>query len=239
MLCTDSMAGAVKSALKPYQVTAAREMGNPERADREALMEVYGYRNKGVLGVIRLYCRQGYGLVLNRLAGIAPPPGLRVALQRARGVKIGKHVYLGFDADIDNLHPHLITIEDHVTIGHRVMIFTHRNPGLSTEIKEKYFPPFVAPTTIKRGAWVTTGSIVLAGVTVGEVSVVGGRSVVRRDVEPYTVVVGNPARMVRRLERETDTRGSLERSGRPTRRVGYEQLGHKGVEVEDGRGGAQ
>ena len=160
-------------------------------------------------------------------------------MQRARGVKIGKNVYLGYGVDLDNLYPDLITIEDGATVGHRAMIFAHSNAGWCTEIKEKYFPSFVAPTTIKKGAWVTSGSIVLAGVTVGEVSVVGAGSVVKKDVEPYTVVVGNPARMVRRLERETDTRGSLERSGRPTRRVGYEQLGHKGVEVEDGRGGAQ
>jgi len=209
------------------------------KRDREALMGVYGYRNKGVLGVIRLYCRQTYSLMLNQLARMAPPPGLRVALQRARGVKIGKHVYLGFDVEIDHIRPDLVTIEDYATVGQHVMVFSHRNAGSSAEIKEKYFPSFVAPTTIKRGAWVTAGSMVLAGVTVGEVSVVGAGSVVKKDVEPYTVVVGNPARMVRRLEREADTQGRLERSGLPTRRVGYEQLGHKGVEVEDGKGGAR
>jgi len=176
-------------------------MGDLERADREALMELYGYRNRGVLGVMRLYCRQAYGLVLNRLAGMAPSLGLRVALQRARGVKIGKHVYLGFEVDIDMIRPDLITIEDHVTIEDRVMIFAHSNPAWSAEMREKYFPPFVAPTTIKKGAWVRAWSIVLAGVTVGEVSVVDARSVIRRDVQPYTEVAGNPAWLVRRLER--------------------------------------
>lgn len=214
-------------------------MENPEKVDRQALMGLYGYRNKGMLGVMRLYCRQTYGLVLNWLAGMAPPSKLRVALQRARGVKIGRHVYLGFGVYIDHICPDLVTIEDHATIGHRVMIFTHRNPGWSTEIKENYFPPFVAPTTIKRGAWVTTGSIVLAGVTIGEVSVVGAGSVVKGDVEPYTVSVGNPAMMTRRLEHGTDTRGCLEPSSGPSRRVLYSQTGHQILKGEDERHGAE
>ena len=214
-------------------------MEDCEKADRQALMEVYGYRNKGVLGVVRLYGRQTYSWVLASLARNAPPPKLRVALQRARGVKIGKHVYLGFGAYIDHIRPDLVTIEDHVTIGHRVMIFAHRNPGLSMEIKEKYFPSFVAPTTIKRGAWVTTGSIVLAGVTIGEVSVVGAGSVVKEDVQPYTVVAGNPATVVRELERGSDTLSRFEPSSRPSRRVGYGQTGYRILKGEDEGHGAE
>jgi len=181
-------------------------MENCKKVDREWLMETYGYRNKGVFGVIRLYCRQTFSLVLNELAGIALTSELRVALQRARGVKIGKNVYLGFSVYIDHLHPELVTIEDEVCIGHRSMVYTHSNAGWCTEIKEKYFPSYVAPTTFKKGAWVTTGCTILAGVTVGEVSVVGAGSVVRRDVLPYTLVTGNPARVIRKLVPRAESR---------------------------------
>jgi len=181
-------------------------MDDCKRVDREWLMETYGYRNKGAFGVIRLYCRQTYSVVLNWLAGMALSSEMRVALQRARGVKIGKNVYLGFGVYIDHLHPELVTIEDEVTVGHRSMIYTHSNAGWSTEIKEKYYPSYIAPTTFKRGAWVTSGCTILAGVTVGEVSVIAAGSVIRKDVLPYTVVAGNPARLARRLERGTDTR---------------------------------
>jgi len=55
------------------------------------------------------------------------------------------------------------------------------------------------PITIGHGAWLGSGAIVLPGVSVGEEAVVGAGAVVTRDVEPRTVVAGNPARVIRRL----------------------------------------
>ena len=53
---------------------------------------------------------------------------------------------------------------------------------------------------IKQGATVGAGAVVLPGMTIGERAMVGAGAVVTKDVEPDTVVVGNPARVVRRLE---------------------------------------
>ena len=55
------------------------------------------------------------------------------------------------------------------------------------------------PIRIGRNVWIGFDSCILPGVTIGEGAVVGARSVVVRDVEPYTVVAGNPARVVRKL----------------------------------------
>ena len=55
------------------------------------------------------------------------------------------------------------------------------------------------PVRIGRAAWVGFDSCILPGVNVGEGAVVGARSVVTSDVEPFTIVAGNPARVVRRL----------------------------------------
>lgn len=63
------------------------------------------------------------------------------------------------------------------------------------------------PVRIGRGAWIGFDSCVLPGVTVGEGAVVGARSVVTAAVEPFTIVAGNPARVVRRLTDEEMTRG--------------------------------
>jgi acetyltransferase-like isoleucine patch superfamily enzyme len=57
----------------------------------------------------------------------------------------------------------------------------------------------MAPITICNKAWIGFNSIILKGVTVGEGAIVGAGSVVTRDVEPYTIVAGNPARAVRKL----------------------------------------
>jgi len=56
------------------------------------------------------------------------------------------------------------------------------------------------PIHIDRNVWIGFDSCVLPGVTIGEGSIVGARSVVVEDVPPFAVVVGNPARLVRRLE---------------------------------------
>jgi carbonic anhydrase/acetyltransferase-like protein (isoleucine patch superfamily) len=56
------------------------------------------------------------------------------------------------------------------------------------------------PVRLGRNVWIGFDVCVLPGVTIGEGSVVGARSVVAEDVPPYTVVAGNPARVIRRLE---------------------------------------
>jgi acetyltransferase-like isoleucine patch superfamily enzyme len=58
----------------------------------------------------------------------------------------------------------------------------------------------VEPTLIKRGASIGSGSTILANVTVGENAIVGAGSVVTKDVAPSTIVAGNPARVLRKIE---------------------------------------
>ena len=58
----------------------------------------------------------------------------------------------------------------------------------------------VRPVTIGRNVWIGFDACVLPGVNVGEGSIVGAKSVVVADVEPYTVVAGNPAQVIRRLD---------------------------------------
>lgn len=174
-------------------------MEEPEEINKIELMGYYGYR--GRLGTAKYYFRYLGNWVLQTLAKISPHPGLAVTLQRMRGVRIGSHVYIGPDVNIDDLYPHLVTIEDYVSIGMRTLIFAHSNPTCSMEIKKNYYHREIAPTTIKRGAWITPGCIILAGVTIGENSIIGAGSVVVRDVEPYTIVGGSPAKLIKRLDR--------------------------------------
>lgn len=171
-------------------------------------MEFYGYT--GVPGTVKYYFRYLFSWVMQSLARRSPHPGLAVAIQRARGVKIGRHVYLGPNTNLDDLYPGLIMIEDYVSIGMESLVFAHSNPTCSLEIKMKYYPRLVKPTCIKTGAWIAPRCIILAGTTIGENSVVGAGSVVVKDVEPYTVVAGNPAKLIKRLKdaRAVDVKNS-------------------------------
>jgi len=56
------------------------------------------------------------------------------------------------------------------------------------------------PIIIEDNVWIGFGSLVLSGVTIGEGAIVGAKSVVREDVEPWTVVAGNPAVVIKRLK---------------------------------------
>lgn len=95
-----------------------------------------------------------------------------------------------------------VTVEDEVFIGHGVTFINDLYPrattasgGLQTEDDWK-----VIPTVVKQGASIGSGATILAGVTIGEQSIVGAGSVVTRDVPPRTVVAGNPARILRTLD---------------------------------------
>jgi serine acetyltransferase len=118
--------------------------------------------------------------LLQHLARIMPgAQTLRVALHRARGVKIGKRVWIGYDVILDTSCPHLITIEDGSCISMRATVIAH--------FKESRC------VTIERDAFVGPGVIILPDVVVGRGAVVTAGSVVTRSVPPMTVVQGNPA----------------------------------------------
>jgi acetyltransferase-like isoleucine patch superfamily enzyme len=172
-----------------------------EQPEKINLSEIKGFYNyKGIVGTLRLYSRIFASWVLQSLACLSPSPGLTVLLQRMRGVNIGKHVFIGSYVNIDDIYPGMITIGDFVSIGMRTMIFAHSNPTCSLELKTKYYPRKVKPVVIKRGTWIAPGCIILAGITIGENSVIGAGSVVTKDVPPYHVVAGSPAIIMKRLD---------------------------------------
>jgi len=175
------------------------DVKTPEEINKKELMDYYGYEGK--LGGVKYYLRYMFSWSLQFLAKVSPHPAVAIRLQRARGAEIGNHVFIGSDVNLDDIYPSLIKIEDYVSIGMRTLIFCHSNPTCSIEIKKNYYPRLVASTTIKRGAWIAPGCIILAGITIGENSIVGAGSVVVKDVEPYTIVAGNPARLIKRIHR--------------------------------------
>lgn len=111
--------------------------------------------------------------------------GLRVTLNRWRGVKIGKGVWIGYDAIIETAYPHLVSMGDEVSIGIGAMIIAHHRELRGVKIED--------------GASVGPGAIVMPGVTVGKGAIITAGSVVTKSVPPMTLVQGNPAKPVAKI----------------------------------------
>ena len=120
-------------------------------------------------------------------------------------VEIQKNATVGRNCKISS-HTFIcegVTIEDDVFVGHNVAFIndsypraTTREGTLQTEADWK-----VEPTLVKRGASIGSGCTILANVTIGEHAIVGAGSVVTKDVPPHTIVAGNPAKFLRRIEK--------------------------------------
>ena len=119
-------------------------------------------------------------------------------------VEIQKGVRVGADCKISS-HTFIcegVEIEDRVFIGHNVSFINDKYPRaasvdgtLQTEADWT-----VVPTRVEKGASIGTSATILCGITIGAEAVVGAGSVVTQNVPPRTVVAGNPARLLRRLD---------------------------------------
>jgi acetyltransferase-like isoleucine patch superfamily enzyme len=119
------------------------------------------------------------------------------AVQDFGHLRIGEQCHVGKDVFLDLREA--IEIEDRVTISMRVTILTHLDVGHSP-LGAGSFAAQQAPVRIRRGAYLGAGCTLLLGVTVGECAVVAAGAVVTRDVPPYSVVAGVPARVIKRLD---------------------------------------
>jgi UDP-2-acetamido-3-amino-2,3-dideoxy-glucuronate N-acetyltransferase len=110
-----------------------------------------------------------------------------------QGVFIGNNVTIGDNSKIQNN----VSVYDNVHLEEGVfcgpsMVFTNvYNPRAFTERKDEYLN-----TLVKKGATLGANCTIICGVTIGEYAFIGAGAVVNRDVAPYALMVGVPARQV-------------------------------------------
>ena len=112
-----------------------------------------------------------------------------------KGARIGKRCKISSHSFICEG----VVVEDEVFIGHGVTFTNDRYPRATTRdgLMKTDADWKCQSTIVKRGASIGSGVTLLAGITIGERSIIGAGSVVTRDVPPGAVVAGNPARIKR------------------------------------------
>ena len=136
--------------------------------------------------------------VFKSIAKISPGYKLRIWLLRGCNYHIGNKVYIGEDLIvIDDLKDETVrlNIGDRVAVSPRVTLVLHTEPNWS-RIAD-YVNSRKGRIIIEKDAWIGTGSVILPDIRIGEGAVVGANSVVTKDVPPYTVVGGIPARTIK------------------------------------------
>lgn len=161
--------------------------------------------------VARVIWRVVWGLLYRT----SPKPfyAWRRVLLRLFGAKVGRGVHPHNSVRI--WAPWNLTLGDHsalapfvdcysvtqITIGAHATVSQYSYLCAAThDISDPHLRLVVAPIRIGDGAWVCADSFIGPGVTIGDGAVVGARSSVFRDVEPWTVVAGNPAKFLKKRE---------------------------------------
>jgi len=130
--------------------------------------------------------------------------GARVRLWARNNITIGRNFYIGRDSQIEAD----CTIGDYVMFGNRVAIVgrydhNYRQIGVPTrmasQIRSREFNwlHLTQMTYIEDDVWVGYGSTILSGIRIGTGSIIAAGSVVTKDVEPYSIYAGSPAKKVK------------------------------------------
>lgn len=116
-------------------------------------------------------------------------------MEFANHLEMGRDSFINYDCTI--LNTAMVKIGDNVLIGPKVGIYTVSHPLVAKYREENL--AYAKPVTIKDNVWIGGSAIILPGVTIGENAIIGAGSVVTKDVEKNTIVVGNPARVLRKI----------------------------------------
>lgn len=164
-----------------------------------------------LVDILKHYATVIESFFCNRIVTFIPCRVLRNTLYRLCRAKIGKHVriYIGcrtrktkslrIGNNCNILDGTILDALGGITIGNDVSISFRCNLiSGGHDIQDPYFPGDHRPIVIHDHVWIGAGATVIRGVTIGEGAVVCAGAVVTKDVEPYTVVGGVPAKTIGR-----------------------------------------
>lgn len=116
------------------------------------------------------------------------------------GYKVGTQVYIGEDLLIVSIISEKscsLNIGNRVSIAPRVTLVLASDANWSNLVKK--IKPIRSHVKLEDDCWIGTGAIILPGITIGKCSIVGAGAVVTKDVPPYSVVAGIPAKIIKKV----------------------------------------
>ena len=131
----------------------------------------------------------GEGITL--VGNIAP---LEFISHQGADLVVGDHTFINYGSSI-SAHK-LVRIGRHCLLGHYTFILDNNHHDL----RDHHVLPPSAPVIIDDHVWIGSKVIILPGVHIGRHSAIGAGSVVTKNIPPYSLAVGNPARVIRRLD---------------------------------------
>jgi len=146
--------------------------------------------------------------------------GLRAAILRAFGAKVGRSCKIRRTAHVEI--PWLLSMDDFATLGHASIVYNLGPITLGKRVTISQYAhlcagthdftqpdmPLIRPAiVVKDDAWIATDAFVGPGVTVGEGALLGARASAFKDLEPWGIYAGNPARRIKDRPRYRDDRG--------------------------------
>lgn len=135
------------------------------------------------------------------------PRRLRPWLLRRMGCHVGKNVFVGDYVRVDKNHADLIYIDDyaHLTAGCRLLC--HQRDLSSYHVGDNAADCGyrLGEIHIGKGVMIGMESMIMPGVTIGDGAIVGAMSLVTKDIPPYTIATGHPARVVKAIAEPPDT----------------------------------
>lgn len=119
-------------------------------------------------------------------------------MEFANHLEMGVNSFINYDCIM--LNNAMVKLGDNVLVGPKVSFYTVMHP-IDAKQREQWLV-YAKPITVEDNVWIGGSATILGGVTIGKNSIVGAGAVVTKDVEPNTIVVGNPARVLRKITAE-------------------------------------
>ncbi len=126
-------------------------------------------------------------------------------------VEIGKNaiIMMGAVLNVGSVIGEGTMIDMNVVVGGRALVGKNCHIGAGAVLAGVIEPPSAKPVVIGNGVLIGANAVVLEGVTVGEHSVVAAGAVVTKDVPPFSVAAGIPARVIKQFDEKTASKTQL------------------------------